>query len=115
MQFRCVGAELDDSGDNHVDGKHGTLEYIECDGYTIAHDLSKPHEKDLEGITFEIHASDSDEVTADDVKAPGAESYLEKFPYVYEAIAEEINNRGWLGEDFTCPDCPIEPFVEIAE
>lgn len=63
----------------------------------------------------EIHASPDDTISGDDVKAPNAERYLEKFPYVYEAIAEEINNRGWLGETFTCLECTIEPFVEIVE
>lgn len=115
MQFRCITAEFDEEGNEvHKDGEHGELDHVEVDGYSIAHDLDRRiHEKDLEGITFEIHSTDSEDVSEEDVKAPDAEQYLEKFPYVYGAIADVINERRWLGEAFTCPHCTREDFVGI--
>lgn len=120
MEFRFISPELDDSGTgDYAVGEHGSINHVEIGGYSLAHDLDRRiHEKDLEDITFEIHCPDGNEFTEEDIKAPEATSYLEKFPYVYEAIADMLNERGYFGELYSCPQCAAgdggqEPLVEL--
>jgi hypothetical protein len=93
MEFQCL--------------EHGKVDEFELSGYGIAHEPQvKAHEKDFEGITFVVESPENGKVTPDNIKAPSAESYLEKFAGWRSDVAEVVQNFYETGrgvEDLECP------------
>lgn len=93
MEFQCL--------------THGSVDKFKLSGYAVAHESPvKAHEKDFEGITFVVHKTDGDEITADNIESEGASSYLEKFADWDSDIAEAVQNYYQTGrgaEEFACP------------
>lgn len=72
---------------------------VKVDGYTIGHRTTKygPNERDLEGVSFTLDATDANCVDEIEVSADH-ESYLKKFADWQDEIRQAVK-RGGDGED----------------
>ena len=75
---------------------HGEIDKLYVYGYNIADETRLgAGKRDLEGITFVVHAPDESELSPDDIKPDGpyTDSYLEKFGDDFdERLAEVVDD-----------------------
>lgn len=93
-------------------GEHGQVDKIIVkDAYFIAGELSSRlpnnqyiNERDLEMVDFTVDVS-GDEITGEDVRS-SSRKYLEKFPNIYEAVAEYVKDLEEIPVGrIKCPKC----------